>query len=112
MNTINDQAAVLGRRRRKYSDEFKAQVVAASSQPGVSIAAVSTAHGVDANLARRWIIDTREPARAEVEMQRAEPGVLAPKPALPPPFVPVTMPSCVLAPSGCSLASPQTKTCT
>lgn len=93
MNTINDQAAVLGRRRRKHSDEFKARVVTACSQPGVSIAAVSMAHGVNANLARRWIIDAREPAHEEVEMQRPESEVAAPKSALPPPFVPVTMPS-------------------
>jgi transposase len=62
VNTFNDQAAILGRRRRKHSDDFKAQVVAACSQPGVSIAAVSMAHGVNANLARRWISDAREPA--------------------------------------------------
>lgn len=93
MNTINDQTAVLGRRRRQHSDEFKAQVVAACSQPGVSIAAVSMAHGVNANLARRWISDARGPARELIEMQRAEPEVAAPKSALPPPFVPVTMPS-------------------
>jgi transposase len=46
------------RRRRKHSAEFKAQVVAACSLPGVSIAAVAMAHGVNANLARRWVIDT------------------------------------------------------
>lgn len=92
MNTINNQAAVLGRRRRKHSDEFKAQVAAACSQPGVSIAAVSMAHGVNANLARRWIIDAREPVREPIDMQRAKPQVAAQKSAPPPPFVLVTMP--------------------
>lgn len=83
----------MGRRRRKHSDEFKARVVTACSQPGVSIAAVSMAHCVNANLARRWIIDAREPAHEVVEMQRSESEVAATKSALPPPFVPVTMPS-------------------
>src|SRR4029453_6966754 len=35
--------------------EFKAHVVAACMQPGVSIAAVAMANGVNANLARRWV---------------------------------------------------------
>jgi transposase len=43
------------RRRREHSAEFKAQVVAACNSPGVSIAAVAMAHGVNANLARRWV---------------------------------------------------------
>jgi len=93
VNTIKDQAAVLGRRRRKHSDEFKAQVVTACSQSGVSIAAVSMAHGVNANLARRWISEAGEPARELIELQRAEPEIAAPKSAPPPPFVPVAMPS-------------------
>ena len=45
------------RRRRTHGAEFKAQVVASCRQPGVSIAAVSMANGVNANLARRWVID-------------------------------------------------------
>ena len=58
MNTISQSPLVDGRRRRrKHSDEFKATVVAACRQTGVSIAAVSMAHGVNANLARRWVLD-------------------------------------------------------
>ena len=45
------------RRRRTHGAEFKAQVVASCRQPGVSIAAVAMANGVNANLARRWVID-------------------------------------------------------
>ena len=56
MNTISEQAPVMGRRRRRtHSDEFKATVVAACLQPGVSNAAVGLAHGINANLARRWV---------------------------------------------------------
>jgi transposase-like protein len=39
-----------GRRRRIHSDEFKAQIVAACSLPGVSTAAVAMAHGINPNL--------------------------------------------------------------
>lgn len=42
-------------RRRRHSDEFKAKVIAACRHPGVSIASVALAHGLNANLLRRWI---------------------------------------------------------
>ena len=51
----NEGVAIAGRRRRRHSDEFKAQVVMASRQPGVSMAAVAMAHGINANLLRRWV---------------------------------------------------------
>ena len=43
------------RRRRIHSIEFKTELVAICSQPGVSLSAVALAHGVNANLVRRWI---------------------------------------------------------
>ena len=61
LQELNEQVSAVGRRRRKHSDEFKAQVVTACSQPGVSIAAVSMAHGVNANLGRRWVSEAGEP---------------------------------------------------
>jgi len=56
VNTI-EAAAVKGdrRRRRRHTDEFKANVVTACSRPGVSIASVALANGINANLLRRWI---------------------------------------------------------
>ena len=58
MNTI-ETTAVKGerRRRRRHSDEFKANLVAACARPGVSIASVALANGINANLLRRWMID-------------------------------------------------------
>lgn len=50
-----------GRRRRTYSEDFKAQVVAACLQPGVSIAGVALANGLNANLLRRWVKESPEP---------------------------------------------------
>ncbi|MBS1212117.1 MAG: hypothetical protein H6R26_733 [Proteobacteria bacterium] len=47
--------ALSKRTRRYHSVEFKQQVVDACSQPGASIAAVALAHGINANLARRWL---------------------------------------------------------
>jgi transposase len=44
------------RRRRQHSAEFKATVVAACRKPGVSIAAVALANGLNANLLRRWVV--------------------------------------------------------
>lgn len=60
MHTISEdpiQVGAVGRRRREHSTEFKAQVVAACKVPGVSVAAVAMANGVNANLARRWVVD-------------------------------------------------------
>jgi transposase len=71
------------RRRRLHSDEFKADAVAAAAQPGMSMAAVAMARGINANLLRRWV---RE---AEVIPVKALPNsVPAPAPAA---FVAVQM---------------------
>ena len=49
-----------GRRvRRQYSTEFRVQVIEATSQPGVSVAAIALANGMNANLLRRWITMAR-----------------------------------------------------
>ncbi|MCE4539417.1 transposase [Pelomonas sp. P7] len=53
--TLPDQPVGTRRRRRLHSDEFKANAVAACMQPGVSMAAVAMAHGINANLLRRWV---------------------------------------------------------
>ena len=55
VNTSLDQVADGRRRRRAHSDEFKANVVAACMHPGISMAAVAMANGINANLLRRWV---------------------------------------------------------
>lgn len=62
--TLTDQPVGTRRRRRLHSDEFKANVVAACMQPGMSMAAVAMAHGINANLLRRWV--------REVEMKASD----------------------------------------
>lgn len=47
--------ALAKRTRRFHSDEFKRQVVDACRQDGASVAAVALVHGINANLARRWL---------------------------------------------------------
>ena len=40
--------------RRRYSDDFKAQVVAACAEPEASVSAVALSFGLNANLVRQW----------------------------------------------------------
>ena len=42
------------RRRRVHSDAFKRELVALSLEPGVSVAAIAMAHGINANLLFGW----------------------------------------------------------
>ena len=105
---MSEPSMIAGRRRRIHSDEFKAQVVAACSQPGVSVAAVSMAHGVNANLARRWMInarceDGRLDVEAQVERNPALPLLVSP---LPPPSPPPSPPFVAL-PISASPADPE-----
>ena len=64
-----------GRRRRRYTDQFKSEVVEACRRPGVSMAAVALANGLNANLLRRWVV--LAPA-AGTDSQIAPPVQLAP----------------------------------
>ncbi len=59
MHTSDIQLPAAGRRRGRYSDEFKSNVIAACKQPGVSTAAVALANGLNANLLRRWISESQ-----------------------------------------------------
>ena len=40
--------------RRRHSEQFKAQVLAACAEPGASISAVALSLGVNANLVHQW----------------------------------------------------------
>ena len=90
MNTTEALPTSARRRRRLHSDEFKADAVAAASQPGVSLAAVALSRGINANLLRRWV--------REAELPSPSPSVSAspPSPAAKAPpataFIPVRLP--------------------
>ena len=55
MDTSGD-GSIVRRRRRTHSAEFKAKVVSACRRPGISMAAVALANGLNANLVRRWVV--------------------------------------------------------
>lgn len=42
--------------RRTHDAQFKASVIAACREPGVSVAAVAQSHGLNANLVRKWLV--------------------------------------------------------
>jgi transposase len=48
------------RTHRRHDPKFKAQVIEACLQPGVSVAAVALANGLNANYLRRWVKEHRE----------------------------------------------------
>ena len=71
MDTIEEAVLPGRRRRRSYSADFRAQVVQACQGPGVSIASVALANGMNANLLRRWVTDReRTQALQSVMTQR------------------------------------------
>jgi transposase-like protein len=69
------------RKRRQHSEEFRARVVAACQEPGVSVAAVALANGLNANLVRRWIKERVE--RLPVRRQSAVGSILEPMTVVP-----------------------------
>jgi transposase len=88
--TFPDQLTGTRRRRRLHSNEFKANAVAASMQPGMSMAAVAMAHGVNAHLLRRWV------SQAEMTPLIDEPGKYLPNVQVAPvksAIVPVSLPA-------------------
>ncbi|MEN9453139.1 MAG: hypothetical protein RLZZ369_2198 [Pseudomonadota bacterium] len=58
MHTPEIQMPHSGRRRGRYSNDFKRQVVAACLAPGVSTAAIALSNGLNANLVRRWVVQS------------------------------------------------------
>ena len=76
------------RRRRRWSEARKRQIVAESYQPGVSVSVVSRRHDVNANLVFSWRRQYRELARmvggfvpvVVSSTEGAEPATLLPVP--------------------------------
>jgi transposase len=84
------------RRNRRHAPEFKARVIAACLQPGVSIAAVALANGLNANFLRSWVKAYRDQQGSEVAIGVASASGSAPAKRAAPTLVPVH----VQAPSG------------
>lgn len=47
-------------RRREYSKQFKAEILARCAQPGASVGGVALAQGLHSNMVHRWIREQRE----------------------------------------------------
>ena len=65
-------------RRREYSQQFKAEVLARCAQPGASVGGVALAQGLHSNMVHRWIREQRErqtsapPAFVSLPMRAAQ----------------------------------------
>jgi transposase-like protein len=77
------------RRRRRHSALFKAEAVGACQQPGVSIAAVALARGLNANMLRDWVRKA-ERSGQPIAIRPTEPEVALQGPQS---FVPVALPA-------------------
>jgi transposase len=76
------------RRRRRHSAEFKASVIEECLRPGVSMAAVALAHGLNATMLRKWVTDSERKGAPSQPMAAAP--AEAPRP---PSFVPLALPA-------------------
>jgi transposase len=96
MHTIPDDKTDGRRRRRRHSDEFKAEAVAACMQPGVSVSAIALARGVNANLLRYWLrnAEMKPAARiAAVPVATQTPVATPSKPSFAPMILPAQAPA-------------------
>jgi transposase len=77
------------RPRRVHSAEFKAAVLAACNDPGASIAGVALAHGLNANLVRKWRggRDVKRTGLLNTSLPSAQPSP-RPSPSSPPLLLP------------------------
>ena len=62
----NVLAAPASRRYRRHAPEFKARVIAACLQPGISVAAIALANGLNTNLLRNWIRAHRDQSQSAI----------------------------------------------
>ena len=76
------------RTRRRHGPEFRASVIQAASQPGISMAAVALANGLNANMLRKWVAESQagDPPGA-----RSQSKALATTAASSQAFVPLTL---------------------
>lgn len=79
------------RRNRRHTPEFKARVIAACLEPGVSIAAVALANGLNANFLRNWVKAYRDQQQSEVTTGVASGSGGGPGNCAAPSLVPVTV---------------------
>jgi transposase len=90
--------APMRRSRRRYTEEFKKQAIEACLQPGISMASVALANGLNANLLRRWVTERQEEAAGTAILPDQHPLEIA-EPT-PPGLLPITVVMPETPPSG------------
>lgn len=90
--------APMRRSRRRYTEEFKKQATEACLIPGVSIASVALANGLNANLLRRWVTERQEAVAGSVTLPDQHPLEIT-DPSIPG-LVPITVAMPEIPPSG------------
>ena len=95
MNLIK---APMRRSRRRYTEEFKKQAIEACLQPGVSMASIALANGLNANQLRRWVTERQEEVGGSVTLPDQHPLEMA-EPSSPG-LVPITVAIPEPVPSG------------
>jgi transposase len=89
VNTTEKVVETGRRRRRTHSAHFKAEAVGACQQPGVSIAAVALARGLNAAMFHRWVKEAERSGRP-IAIRATVPSVAIESGES---FVPVALPS-------------------
>lgn len=88
VHTTEPVVGIGRRRRRAHSRLFKAEAVGECQQPGVSIATIALARGLNASVLRRWV---KEAERSGIPIAiRGSPSSVAVESG--PSFVPVPLP--------------------
>ena len=84
------------RTHRTYTAQFKAELVAACGQPGVSIAALAGQHGMNANVLHRWLKEHHRSGRHQLAVRSpaAAPAAACPLAA----FIPLELPAAAAQP--------------
>ncbi|MEJ8852511.1 transposase [Variovorax rhizosphaerae] len=84
------------RARRVHGAQIKSEVLAECGQPGASVAAVALAHGLNANLVRKWLRGRglqRAALQGATPVEAAQEAVARPQKAAALQFVPISMPA-------------------
>ncbi|MFT3859325.1 MAG: transposase [Aquabacterium sp.] len=78
------------RRRRNHSPEFRASIIKACQQPGISVAAVALANGINANMLRKWVRDAESQSKGQPTALIMQPPHSSQER---PQFIPLTLPA-------------------
>jgi transposase len=89
VNTTGQLIETGRRRRRIHSAHFKAEAVGACQQPGVSVAAVALARGLNAAMLHRWVREAERSGRP-IAIRTTRPSVAIESEAG---FLPVPLPN-------------------